>query len=261
MRPIAAHRLIGAVLAASAAMSAVQAAEVAAGCATPVYLTIDPGDMRFAPRIAEVLRRQQVRVTYWVSNQRTQNGEGSLGNQWGTWWKQVAQQGHEFASQTYDHVLWRGDLPGYKTNFRVKLTAGPLAGREFTYDPAKYCEQIEHAARRAEDFTGKKSLPVFRAPGESTSPKLLASTSACGYAHIGFASSHMLGRGQSLNAALAGTHSGDILLLDLNGTAAAEPWAMANLDPLIQGLKERGMCFATLRQHPGLQEWIAAHGG
>jgi len=29
-----------------------------------------------------------------------------------------------------------------------------------------------------------------------------------------------------------------------------EPWAPAVLEPLIVGLQARGMCFATLREHP-----------
>jgi peptidoglycan/xylan/chitin deacetylase (PgdA/CDA1 family) len=230
-------------------------------CASPVYLTIDPAGMDFAPRVAEVLRRQQVKVTYWVSNQHTQNGEGSLGNLWGSWWKQVAQQGHQFASQSYDHVFWRGDLAGYKPTFRIKPTTGSFAGREFTYDPAKYCEQIEHAARRVEDFTGKKSLPLFHAPGGSTSPKLLAAAAACGYAHVGFAKAAVLGQNSSVQAAVAGIHPGDIVLLDLNARPKSEPWAVANLESLLLGLKERGMCFATLREHPSYSGWIAAHGG
>ena len=234
------------------------AAEAVAPCANPVYLTVDPANMDYAPRVAEVLRRQQVRVTYWVSNQHTQNGEGSLGNQWGSWWKQVAQQGHEFASQTYDHVLWRADLPGYKPNFRVRPTTGAFAGREFSYDPAKYCEQIEHAARRSEDFTAKKALPLFHAPGGAASAKLLAAASACGYAHVGFGKAAVLGR-RSLQAELASIQAGDVLLLDLNAVGGKEPWAMANLEPLLGGLKARGLCFASLRQHPAYQGWISSH--
>lgn len=261
MKPRPVSRRLCALLAFGPLLPPLHAATTAPPCAQPVYLTIDPAAMDFAPRVAEVLRRQQVKATYWVSNQRTQNGEGSLGNLWGGWWTLVGQQGHEFASQTYDHVYWRGDLPGYKTTFRIKLTTGSLAGREFTYEPAKYCEQIEHAARRAEDFTGKKSLPLFHAPGGSTSPKLLASASACGYAHVGFSNAGLLGRGSSLKSALAGIRGGDILLLDLNAQPRTEPWAMANLEPLLTGLKARGMCFATLREHPALQDWIAGHGG
>lgn len=259
MKGRTASGLVAGLLACCTGLPSADAAEAA--CANPVYLTIDPAAMDFAPRVADMLRRQQVRATFWVSNQRTQNGEGSLGNLWGSWWKQVGQQGHEFASQTYDHVYWRGDLPGYKPTFRIKLGTGAMAGREFTYDPAKYCEQIEHAARRAEDFTGKKSLPLFHAPGGSTSSKLLASASACGYAHVGFSKAGLLGQGANLKAALAGIRSGDMLLLDLNAPAKSEPWAMANLEPLLVGLKERGLCFATLRQHPAFQGWISSHGG
>lgn len=253
----------GLLLVAGVALTATCAAQalVAPGCANPVYLTIDPASMDFAPRVAELLRRQQVKVTYWVSNQHTQNGDGSLGNLWGGWWNQVAQQGHEFASQTYDHVYWRGDLAGYKTSFRVRPSTGAFAGREFTYDAAKYCEQIERAARRIQDFTGKKTLPLFHAPGGGTSSKLLAAASACGYVHVGFSRAALLGRGAVLKTALAGIRSGDVLLLDLNATATSEPWAMANLEPLILGLKERGMCFATLRQHPAYLAWISSHGG
>jgi len=29
-----------------------------------------------------------------------------------------------------------------------------------------------------------------------------------------------------------------------------QAWAPAVLEPLIQGLKARGLCFATLREHP-----------
>jgi peptidoglycan/xylan/chitin deacetylase (PgdA/CDA1 family) len=233
----------------------------APACANPVYLTVDPGSMDYAPRVAEILRRQQVLVTYWVSNQPTRNGEGSLGNQWGDWWKQIAQQGHEFASQTYDHVAWRGDLPGYKPTFRVKLGSGSLAGREFTYDPPKYCAQVERAARRIEDFTGKKSLPLFHAPGGGTSPKLLAAGSACGYAHVGLGEPGLLANATPLKKAVEGVRSGDVLMLNLNPTSAADPWALANLEPLIAGLRERGLCFASLRQHPAYKDWIGSHGG
>ncbi|NVO05029.1 MAG: polysaccharide deacetylase family protein [Rhodoferax sp.] len=241
----------------------VQAAEAppAVACANAVYLTVDPGDMEYAPRIAEVLRRQQVPVTFWASNQDTRNGEGSLGNQWATWWKVVADQGHEFASQTYDHIAWRSDLPGYKTAFRMKPKAGAYAGREFTFDPPKFCEQVEHAARRIADFSGKKTLPLFRVPGGSTSPKLLEVASACGYAHVGIARGGLLGNGTQLQSALTEIRRGDVLLADLSSPAGGPPWALANLEPLIVGLKARGLCFGSLRRHPAYVDWIASHGG
>ena len=230
-------------------------------CANPVYLMVDPASMDFAPRIADVLQREQVKVSFLVSNHRTANGEGSLGNLWGGWWKHVADQGHEFVSHTYDHVAWRGDLPGYRPAFRMKPAAGALEGREFTFEPPKLCEQIEHAARRVEDFTGKKSLPLFSLPGGLTSPKLLDSASACGYAHVGVARGRTLASGLQLKTVLQDVRSGDVLLADLHTANATEPWAVSNLEPLIRGLKERGLCFESLRKHPGLKGWIETHGG
>ena len=240
--------------------SATDAAKPAA-CANPVYLMVDPGAMDFAPRIAEVLRREQIKVSFLVSNHRTPNGEGSLGNLWGGWWKLVAEQGHEFVSHTYDHVAWRGDMPGYRPAFRMKPAAGALEGREFTFEPPKLCEQIEHAARRAEDFTGKKSLPLFSLPGGQTSPKLLASASACGYAHVGVTRARLLTGALPLQAVLQGTRSGDVMLVDLHSAGSAEPWALRNLEPLVRELKGRGLCFESLRKHPGYADWIASHGG
>jgi peptidoglycan/xylan/chitin deacetylase (PgdA/CDA1 family) len=35
-----------------------------------------------------------------------------------------------------------------------------------------------------------------------------------------------------------------------------DPWAPAVLEPLIVGLKARGFCFATLREHPQYKRWI-----
>jgi peptidoglycan/xylan/chitin deacetylase (PgdA/CDA1 family) len=67
--------------------------------------------------------------------------------------------------------------------------------------------------------------------------------------------------GLQLKTALQDIRSGDVLLADLHTTNAAEPWAMSNLEPLIRGLKERGLCFESLRKHPGLKDWIETHGG
>jgi peptidoglycan/xylan/chitin deacetylase (PgdA/CDA1 family) len=263
MYPIPMPSLLCGIFALFGGVASCLAAEVAtaATCANPVYLMVDPAAMDFAPRIADVLRREQVKASFLVSNHRTPNGEGSLGNLWGGWWKQVTEQGHELVSHTYDHVAWRGDLPGYRPVFRMKPDAGAFEGREFTFEPAKLCEQIEHAARRVEDFTGKRTLPLFYLPGGQTSPKLLASASACGYAHVGVSRARLLSSGLSLKSAMQEIRSGDVLLADLHSAGTSEPWALHNLEPLIRELKARGLCFESLRKHPGYAGWIAAHGG
>jgi len=38
-----------------------------------------------------------------------------------------------------------------------------------------------------------------------------------------------------------------------------DPWAPADLEPLIAGLERKGFCFATLRDHPQYQAWLGAH--
>ena len=68
-----------------------------AACTRPVYLTFDTGHMAVAPLIAEVLQRQKVRVTFFAAQEKTQQGDGSLGQHWAPWWKARAAEGHAFA--------------------------------------------------------------------------------------------------------------------------------------------------------------------
>ncbi len=235
--------------------------------AKPIYLSFDTGHMEVAPLVAEVLKRQQVRVTFFAANEPTKEGSGSLSQHWAPWWKARAAEGHEFASHTYDHAYWRGDLPGYQPKFRIRPSAGALAGREFTWDAKQYCENIAFAAERLHDLTGKKPLPLFRAPGGKTSAKLLGVARACGFEHVGWSPAGFLGdelpsekfsNQALLDKALKDIGSGDILVAHLGIWSRKEPWAPAVLEPLIVGLKVRGFCFATLRTHPAYQGWIAA---
>jgi peptidoglycan/xylan/chitin deacetylase (PgdA/CDA1 family) len=243
-------------------------ARAQAPCDKPVYLTFDTGHMGIAPLVADVLKRQQVHVTFFVAAERTTTDGDSLDNHWAPWWKARAAEGHEFGSHTYDHAYWRGDDKSIEPRFRIRPSAGAFAGREFTWTAAQYCEDIAKSAERLQLITGKKPLPLFRAPGGKTSPKLLASAKACGWAHVGWASAGFLGdelpsekfsNEKLLAQALETIQSGDILLAHLGIWSRKDPWAPANLEPLIVGLKEKGFCFRTLREHPQYQAWIAAH--
>ena len=60
-----------------------------------------------------------------------------------------------------------------------------------------------------------------------------------------------------LKQALAGIRAGDILVAHLGIWSRQDPWAPAVLAPLVQGLKARGFCFATLRAHPGYRVALA----
>ena len=261
-RAESARRVVAALLAAGAV------AAPAAVCERPLYLSFDTGHMAVAPLIAEVLARQQVQVTFFAANEPTQAGDGSLGEHWAPWWRARAAEGHAFASHTWDHVYWRADLPGEPARFRVRASAGPDAGIEKVWPAAQYCAQIDQATQRLAQVTGAKPLPLFRAPGGRTSPRLLGAMRACGYAHVAWAPAGFLGdelpsekfsNAQLLNQALAGVRAGDILVAHLGIWSRKDPWAPAVLEPLLVGLKARGFCFATLRDHPDYRGWIAAH--
>jgi peptidoglycan/xylan/chitin deacetylase (PgdA/CDA1 family) len=228
-----------------------------ASCARPLYLTFDTGHMGVADLIADVLRRQQVKVTFFAAHEPTQVGDGSLGEHWAPWWRERAAEGHAFASHTHDHVYWKSDLPGGR--FRMRASAGPDKNKTQYWDGAQYCQEITRARDRLQAVTGRTPLPLFRAPGGKTSPALLSAARACGFAHVGWAPAGFLGdelssqthpNAQLLQTALANIRSGDILMAHLGIWSRQDPWAPAVLEPLIVGLKQKGFCFATLREHP-----------
>ena len=89
-------------------LAAASAAAVAAPpCDKPVYLTFDTGHMGVAPLVADVLKRHDVKVTFFLANERTKSGGGSLDDDWAPWWRERAAEGHAFGSHTWDHDVWR----------------------------------------------------------------------------------------------------------------------------------------------------------
>jgi peptidoglycan/xylan/chitin deacetylase (PgdA/CDA1 family) len=240
----------------------------AAGCDKPVYLTLDTGHMGVAPLVAEVLRRQQVKATFFLANERTKTNGSSLDDEWAPWWKARAAEGHVFASHTYDHVYWRADRAG--GHFEMRPTAGADAGRTLDWTAADYCAELKRSASRFKAMTGQAMAPLFRAPGGKTSPALLAAAKSCGYAHVGWSPAGFLGdelpsdkypNALLLKKALRDIQPGDILMAHLGIWSRQDPWAPAVLEPLIEGLKARGLCFATLRDHPGYPARFKAGGG
>jgi peptidoglycan/xylan/chitin deacetylase (PgdA/CDA1 family) len=236
-------------------------AAVAAECDKPVYLTFDTGHMGVATLIAEVLNRQQVKATFFLANEKTVGGGSSLDDAWAPWWKARAAEGHAFGSHTWDHDVWRGDerAAAGAVAFRLRPTAGPAALKPRTLDAAAYCQELDRPARRFEAMTGHKMGGIFRAPGGKTSRALLDAAAACGWTHVGWAPAGFLGDelpsdrfpNQTLLAqALRDIRAGDVLVAHLGIWARKDPWAPAVLEPLIIGLKQRGLCFATLRDHP-----------
>jgi peptidoglycan/xylan/chitin deacetylase (PgdA/CDA1 family) len=238
-------------------------------CEKPLYLTLDTGHMEVAPLMADILNRQNVKATFFAANERTKVGDGTLGTHWADWWRSRGAEGHEFASHTLDHAYWRADLPGGSARFRIRPSAGPLQGHDLNWGAPEYCDQLRQANARLQELTGKKPLPLFRAPGGKSSPKLLAAARACGFEHVGWASAGFLGdelpseafsNNALLAKALRDIRPGDILVAHLGIWSRKDAWAPAVMEPLIVGLKAKGFCFQTLRQHPAYLRWIAAQG-
>ena len=242
----------------------------AAPCDKPVYLTFDTGHMGVAPLIAEVLQRQEVKVTFFAAHEKTQEGDGTLGQHWAPWWRARANEGHAFASHTWDHAYWRADLQdeayaGGVQKFRIRPSSGAQAGQNLVWTAKDYCNNLQQAAQRLQVLTGQIPLPLFRAPGGKTSPKLMEAARQCGYAHVGWADAGFLGdelpsntypNAQLLQKALKTIRAGDVLMAHLGIWSRQDPWAPAVLEPLIVGLKARGLCFATLCEHPAYRDWI-----
>lgn len=244
----------------------------AASCKGQIYLTLDTGHMGVAGTIADVLSREQVPVTFFAANEPTQVGDGTLGEAWAPWWRAQAAPAlnHDFASHTLDHVYWRADLPqpDGSTKFRMRPSAGPGAGQDVVWTAQQYCDSLRAASARLRALTGRETLPLFRAPGGRTSPALIRAAGQCGYAHVGWADAGFLGdelpsdrypNDLLLRQALQRIQPGDVLMAHLGIWSRREPWAPAVLEPLIRGLKARGLCFASLRTHPAYREWIAGH--
>jgi len=67
--------------------------------------------------------------------------------------------------------------------------------------------------------------------------------------------SHQFPNAVLLQRALTHIRSGDILMAHLGIWSRQDPWAPAVLEPLIEGLKAKGFCFATLKEHPQFEVW------
>ncbi|GCL61462.1 polysaccharide deacetylase family protein [Pseudaquabacterium pictum] len=246
-------------LAAVVAAAAGAAAAAPAACSKPVYLTFDTGHMGVAPLVAQVLQDEQVPATFFLANERTRTGGWSLDDQWAPWWRELAASplGHAFGSHTWDHHSWLADRPD--GGFDTRPSMGPQAGQRQVLSAAQYCAELQRPADRFRAMTGQALLPLFRAPGGKTSPALLQAAQACGWQHVGWAPAGFLGdelpsdkypNDQLLKKALAGIRAGDVLVAHLGIWSRQDPWAPAVLKPLVTGLKARGLCFATLREHP-----------
>lgn len=226
-------------------------------CDKPVYLTFDTGHMGVAPLIAATLKRFDAKATFFLANEPTLTGGQTLDEVWAPWWRERAAEGHDFGAHTWDHDIWLQDLPDGR--FKVRTVAGEQQPVVRELSGEQYCENLKRVAQRFTEMTGKPLGPIFRAPAGRTSKALLDVARRCGFTHVGWSAAGFLGdelpsdrypNAMLLDRALKAIKPGDILLAHLGIWSRQEAWAPAVLEPLMQGLKDRGLCFAPLRENP-----------
>jgi peptidoglycan/xylan/chitin deacetylase (PgdA/CDA1 family) len=221
-------------------------------CKGTLYLTIDTGSMSQAENIAQILRKHEVRATFFLANEKTIDGDTSLGQTWAPYWKARVAEGHAFGTHTWDHTYWKGDLPDGRV--RVRPQFGASGGKTLAWDQAQYCGELDRVRSWFKAATGAELAPLWRAPGGHVSERTLQWGKACGYTHVGWSAAGFLGdelpsdkypNEVLVKRALAGLKDGDILMMHTGIWSRKEPFAPM-LDPLISGLKDRGFCFSTL---------------
>ncbi len=231
-------------------------APAATGCTGTVYLTFDTGNMRFAEDIAATLDRHRIRATFFLANERTTRGDHALSDGWAAYWRRMVAAGHVFGSHTHDHVYFRSGRPtaGGAPQVLAKPQFGAQAGVQRPWGPAAICEEIGRVEARFTELTGQPLSRLWRAPAGRGPRALFDAASACGWQHVGWTDAGFLGdelpseshpNARLLADALARIGDGDVLMAHLGIWSRKDPWA-PTLEPLIAGLRARGLCFDTV---------------
>ncbi len=220
----------------------------AAECRGTVYLTIDTGSMSQADLIARTLTEENVKATFFLANEYTFRKDYSLDPSWDSYWKALAQQGHAFGNPTWSHRWARRDADN-------KVMVMDHKGVPDALDQKAFCEEMNRVNAAFRRATGQNLSGMWRAPGGRITQNSIRFAASCGYpVHVHWDDAGFLGDELSsaqypnnvlLDRALKNTKPGDVLVMHTGIWSRKEPFAPM-LKPLIQGLKARGLCFATL---------------
>ena len=204
-----------------------------------------------AEEIARVLNTHHVKVTFFLANEPTRRGDTSLAPSWADFWRARVAEGHAFGNHTWRHWYFRRDAGPDKVEYRSRR------GEVVYLDQAGMCAELQRVDDAFFAMTGQHLAPIWRAPGGRTTPNALAMAHHCGYRrHVPWTPAGFLGdelpseRASNqalLHDALHHIRGGDILLLHLGIWSRKEPF-YPMLEPLIVGLKARGLCFATFTE-------------
>jgi len=217
-------------------------------CQHPLYLTFDVGNMRHAEYIARVLKEEKVKATFFLANNLTVRGDHVLDDNWRSYWQARVNEGHVFGNHTWSHLYARA---GDNNHLFVR----DRSGKQIRLDQQQFCNELQRVDTRFSQLTGKHLSPIWRAPGGRTINTNLRWAKFCGYPdHIGWADAGLVGdelpsdkfpNDLLVKRALERLRTGDIVLMHLGIRSRKQPLAEA-LQPMIQGLKAKGFCFATI---------------
>ena len=226
--------------------------------------------MGVAPLVAEVLKRQHVRGHLLRRRRAHADRRRQPGQPLGAWWKARAAEGHEFASHTYDHVYWRGDVPGRRAALsrapvgrrlrrpRVHLDRGAVLRRHRQVRRDRLQAHHRQEAAAAVPRAGRQDLA--EAAGGRQGLRLRARGLGAGRLPRRRAAERDVQQRRSCcSKALRDIRPATSCWRTWASGRARTPGRRPILEPLIVGLKAKGFCFATLREHPAYRAWIAAH--
>ncbi|HCU54025.1 MAG TPA: peptidase A8 [Gammaproteobacteria bacterium] len=225
-------------------------AAAAETCTGTVYLTFDTGNMAQAETIARILKQEQVQATFFLANEKTFRGDHALDNSWRDYWRARVTEGHVFGNHTYRHIYARQDLANGRLLARVNYD-----GPEVRLDEQAFCDELRKVNARFQTLTGSHLSGLWRAPGGHTTRQTIRWSAGCGYpVHVHWDAAGFIGdeldstqhpNEKLLKQALANIKPGTVTMMHLGIWSRREPLAPI-LEPLIQGLKAKGYCFAPL---------------
>lgn len=250
-------------------LATVAFADSGTACKGNVYLTIDTGHMEPAEKMVAILRKYDVKATFFLANEKTKHGETALNPAWTSFWKARADEGHAFGSHTWRHWYFRGDIGADKVSYipwgtnkagisSVNSVGNNAGNNAEALNAQQVCEELKRSEIAFKSMTGRGFDKIWRAPGGKLTPNTIRFAEACGYKHVpwspaGFSgdelSSEKFPAEKLISAQLRDIKDGDILLWHLGIWSRKEP-LYPKLDELIAGLKAKGMCFAKITDHP-----------
>ena len=225
----------------------------AATCSGTGYLTLDTGNMQPAEEMAAVLKKHDIKATFFLANEKTTRGDTSLDPSWTAFWKARAAEGHAFGSHTWRHWIFRRDHGADKVSY---VPAGGTSGDSL--DAVGVCAELKQSETAFKAMTGRGFDGIWRAPGGKLTPNVSRFANACGFKHVPWTAAGFSGdelpsekfpSDHLIKAQLRDIKDGDILLWHLGIWSRKDPLYL-RFDELISGLRSKGLCFARITDHP-----------